>query len=35
MFSANGPYNTFKNMQEELKKPELLKDCGYKDFFEK
>jgi len=35
LFSANGPYNTFKNMQQELKKPELLKDCGYKDFFEK
>ncbi len=35
MFSANGPYNTFKNMRLELKKPEQLKDCGYKDFFEK
>lgn len=34
MFSARGPFNTFKNMKEKLKHPENIKSCGYQDFFE-
>jgi len=34
MFSAKGPFNTFKNMKKELENPENIKSCGYQDFFE-
>lgn len=34
MFASNGPMQTFKNMQKELKNKDLIQDCGYHDFFE-
>lgn len=35
LFSANGPFNTLKNMKEELLKPENINcDCGYKELLD-
>lgn len=34
MFSANGPFSTFKKMKIELRNSETIYHCGYEDFFE-
>jgi hypothetical protein len=34
MFSANGPFNTFKNMKKKLENHQHSNDCGYQELFE-